>query len=243
VHDVAVRARRQICRRIAAALHGELRAHSAGKGLGATFTFTVPLLLPSAEEEEAMLAEAAQRTAAPPEDASDAAPMASDTEQLQLQLQLQPGTGHAPPPPSSPTLLDASALRILVAEDDASSRIIMHKLLSRLRARVTCVCDGAAAVEAAAAERFDCIFMDLHMPRVDGLAASAAILAAAGAGGAGAAHAPPRIIALTASCSPEVKSRCAAAGMAAHLSKPVSMGRLEGVIRDLLVCAPPPAAA
>jgi hypothetical protein len=41
-----------------------------------------------------------------------------------------------------------------------------------------------------------------------------------------------------------VKARCAAAGMVAHLSKPVNMARLEAVIREqLLVCAPPPVVA
>jgi CheY-like chemotaxis protein len=191
--------KRKICRRIAAALNGELSAHSAGKGLGATFTFTVPLLLPTAEEAAAVLA----ATAAD-------APVA-------LQAAAAP-----------PSVADASWLSILVAEDDAPSRMIMRKLLTRLRARVTCVEDGAAAVAAAAQTRFDLIFMDLHMPHIDGLAATAAILAEAAA-----QQQAPKIVALTASCSEDVKAKCAAAGMVAHLSKPVNTQRLEQLIREL----------
>lgn len=206
-----------ICRRLAAAMHGDLSVHSAGKGHGATFTFAVPLLLPSAEDAAAVLAAQAERGAPVAEEAIADAVAAAVPSAATLPL-LQ----AAPPPP-----LDASALRILVAEDDGASRFIMQKLLARLRANVTCVCDGAEAVEAAAAQRFDLILMDLHMPRLDGMAASAAILAAAPPGCA------PTIVALTASCSEDVKAKCAAAGMTSHLSKPINLPRLEALLREL----------
>ena len=193
-----------ICRRIAGAMRGTLRAHSDGKGRGAAFTLTVPLEVPSSSLEEA--AQSAEVDAAPTELAVPARCPAA-----------------APPPP-----LDASALRVLVAEDDAASRVIMRKLLSRLRAHVTCVEDGAAAVEVCASAFFDIVLMDLHMPRLDGLQASAAILSAA-------TTRRPAIVALTASCSEEVKARCAAAGMTAHLSKPVNTAHLEALIRQQLL--------
>jgi CheY-like chemotaxis protein len=45
------------------------------------------------------------------------------------------------------------------------------------------------------------------------------------------------VVALTASCSEEVKARCAEAGMVAHLSKPIDLQRLERVIRQVTSAA------
>ena len=180
-----------ICRRIAAAMGGDLAAASAGKGKGATFTLSVPLALPTAEEVAAAAL-----------------------------------TESAPAVPAAPV---AHALRVLVAEDDGPSQLIVRKLLSRLGvAHVAVVDDGKAAVQAAAETAFDLILLDLHMPLMDGTAAARRICAAARNAG----KAVPPIVALTASVSEETRRACAAAGMAAHLAKPISLARLERVISE-----------
>ena len=182
-----------ICRRIAAAMGGDLAAASAGKGKGAAFTLSVPLTLPTAEE----LAAAALTESVP---AVPAAPVAQ-----------------------------AHALRVLVAEDDGPSQLIVRKLLSRLGVQhATVVDNGQAAVQAACETAFDLILLDLHMPLLDGMAAARHICAAARDVG----KAVPPIVALTASVSEETQRACAAAGMAAHLAKPISLARLARVIGD-----------
>ena len=80
--------------------------------------------------------------------------------------------------------------------------------------------DGHAAVAAAteAAAAFDAIFLDLHMPGLDGLAAAARIRAHERATGA----APRPIIALTADTLPETRREALAAGIDSLIEKPVA---------------------
>ena len=183
-----------MCRRIVAAMGGDLTATSAGKGKGALFTLSLPLTLPTPAEEAALTERA-------------------------------PAANAAPVP---------HAQRVLVAEDDGPSQLIVRKLLSRLGVEVVIVVDnGQAAVDACARSQavgtaFDLILLDLHMPLLDGMAAARRICAAACDAGK---PAPP-IVALTASVSEETQRACAAAGMAAHLAKPISMARLERVLRE-----------
>ena len=73
------------------------------------------------------------------------------------------------------TRLDARPTRVLAAEDNATNRLILSALLTPLGVDLTLVGDGEAAVEAVAAARFDVVLMDVQMPRMDGLAATAAI--------------------------------------------------------------------
>jgi two-component system response regulator MprA len=58
---------------------------------------------------------------------------------------------------------------LLVADDDRAIRESLDRVLSLEGHRVTAVADGAAALEAARAERVDLIVLDLMMPSVDGL--------------------------------------------------------------------------
>lgn len=67
-----------------------------------------------------------------------------------------------------------AALRILVAEDNLINQRVIGKVLQRCvpGAHVTVVGDGAQALAAALASRFDLVLMDLHMPCMDGLEAT-----------------------------------------------------------------------
>ena len=128
---------------------------------------------------------------------------------------------HAPPAP-----LDA---RILLVEDNPVNQLVVLAMLELLGCRVDVADDGLAACEAAAAQRYDVILMDLHMPRMDGLAATARIRADA----TGASRNTP-IVALTAAALPEDRARCTAAGMADFISKPVNLPRLRECLAALL---------
>ena len=125
--------------------------------------------------------------------------------------------------PSSPGV-PVRSLRVLIAEDNPTNAAIAQAILERAGHRPTWVADGAAAVEAVAAERFDVILMDLEMPRLDGAAATRAIRAAEHA--AGLARVP--VIALSA--HRDAALTAASAGMDAYMAKPVNA---EGLVELL----------
>ncbi len=75
--------------------------------------------------------------------------------------------------------------------------------------------DGAEAVRAAAARHYDLILMDLQMPQMDGLEATAAVRQLPG-------YENVPILALTANYSDEIRQQCQQHGMQDFLSKPVT---------------------
>ncbi len=126
---------------------------------------------------------------------------------------------------SSPSMRPApTGMRVLVAEDHPTNAAIAQAVLERAGHRCHWVPDGAAAVAAVAAERFDAVLMDLEMPVVDGAEAARRIRAAEHE--AGSARLP--IIALSA--HKEAELAAASAGMDAYLRKPLDAGTLDAVL-------------
>ena len=111
----------------------------------------------------------------------------------------------------------AAALRILVAEDEAVSRLAIRTMLARMGHQVVTVSDGLAAVQAFADQDFDCVFMDIQMPELDGLEATRRIHAMQDAGH----QAGAVIIALTAYAMPGDRERFLDGGMDGYVCKPV----------------------
>lgn len=122
--------------------------------------------------------------------------------------------------------------RILVADDNPVNRLAAVRLLQRRGHDVTAVTDGRAAVEAAATQPFDAILMDVEMPGLDGLSATAQIRAAH----TDSALRVP-ILALTAHADPADHARCLAAGMDACLVKPIVAETVVETIRQLRAAA------
>ena len=116
---------------------------------------------------------------------------------------------------------------VLVAEDNAVNQLVLQAMLQNLGCSVDLVADGAAAIEAAAARRYDLVFMDCHMPGTDGYAATRGIRAYEHAAGAS----PVPIVALTAAALAEDRDKCFAAGMNDFLSKPVNMPLLGAMLK------------
>jgi len=116
--------------------------------------------------------------------------------------------------------------RVLVAEDDATNAMLAHMALEHFACDVSLVGDGAEAVDAATREAFDLVFMDYHMPVMDGLHATAAIRAFE------AAHLRRRtpIVALTASAMPDERTRCLEAGMDDIMLKPFAFADLARML-------------
>ena len=120
------------------------------------------------------------------------------------------------------------SLEILLAEDNPVNQKLAVALLAREGHRVEVVGDGAAAVAAAAARRFDLILMDVQMPGMDGLAASAAIRAAETGTGR---HIP--IVAMTAHAMESDRARCLEAGMDDYIPKPIDVAALRARIQAM----------
>ena len=124
--------------------------------------------------------------------------------------------------------VDGRTMRVLLAEDHAINRRVIELLLAGADVDLTCVENGAEAVEAAAIANFDLILMDMQMPVMDGLTAINAIRAAERA----ARRFPVSIWVLSANALPEHVAASLAAGADGHLSKPVSAQALFSALAE-----------
>jgi PAS domain S-box-containing protein len=114
--------------------------------------------------------------------------------------------------------------RVLVVDDNADAAASLALLLKMEDHEVCTAADGIEAVECARTFEPHIIFMDLAMPRLDGLEAARRIR--------GLPHGEyVRIVALTGWGQEADRQRTRAAGMDAHLTKPVSLDALHGVLR------------
>ncbi len=116
---------------------------------------------------------------------------------------------------------------ILLAEDSEDARHVLSLELRHRGCRVITAADGQEAVERALTARPDLILMDLHMPRLDGLAATAQIRAH------GELEAVP-IIAVTAFDTYGIRQAALEAGCQEYLLKPLDPVALERTLRSAL---------
>lgn len=117
-------------------------------------------------------------------------------------------------------------LKILVAEDNATNRLLMKKILERLGHDVDFANDGAEAVAAACRTWYDVVFMDIQMPGTDGIEATRQIAAAR-------TGRRPTIVALTAHAMEGDEQRFRSVHMDHYLSKPVDIRRIETLLNAL----------
>jgi len=126
--------------------------------------------------------------------------------------------------------------RILVAEDHPVSQTLMRAILDRLGCKTEIAADGEQALGAARRGRYDLIFMDMQMPRLDGLGATRAIRRLNNA------SAKTPIVALSANAMREHRDLTSESGMDDHLGKPVTRAdvarMLERWLGDLVVATP-----
>ncbi len=155
---------------------------------------------------------------------------------LERCFQGDPRSAPVPPPPV-PTphhrLRALAGKRILLVEDHPINREILLGLLADTGLIIEVAVDGQQAVERFNDRPCDLILMDLQMPVMDGFTAAAHIRAL-----------DPKvpIIALTADAFAESAEKTRAAGMNAHLTKPINLERLSGVLLEYLAPSLAPSA-
>jgi CheY-like chemotaxis protein len=126
---------------------------------------------------------------------------------ITLPIAPKPNTQSPQAPPLSGEPLD-----ILIVDDVALNRDLLHRLLAADGHRITEAADGAAALTATSQRRFDLVMLDIEMPGMNGLDVCRKIRAGQG---------------------PNRAAQAMAAGMNAHLAKPIMVGALRAQIDTL----------
>jgi CheY-like chemotaxis protein len=148
---------------------------------------------------------------------------------LPLAVVEQAAEEAAPAPVSPSPLWAGAALRILVAEDDATSRQFEGALLQKMGHRVTSVEHGEDALAALELGPFDLVLMDIQMPVMDGRRALAALRDRETGTSA---HVP--VIAVTAHASKSEERGLLAAGFDGYVRKPIRIAELASEMKRVL---------
>ena len=123
--------------------------------------------------------------------------------------------GAEPAAEAADEAADLPPLHVLVAEDNPVNQRVARGLLEKRGHRVTVVPDGRQAVAAVAAGGVDLVLMDLHMPEIDGIAATRAIRAL------DLPFSAVPVVAATAGAMEHEVQACLDAGMDAAVAKPI----------------------
>ena len=123
----------------------------------------------------------------------------------------------------------AAFLQVLLAEDNLVNQRLVVRLLEKRGHRVVVAANGREVLEALEKEGFDLVLMDVQMPEMDGLEATAAIREKEKASGT---H--QWVVALTAHAMKGDRERCLAAGMDGYLSKPIRPRELDAILQSYL---------
>ncbi len=116
-------------------------------------------------------------------------------------------------------------VRVLLAEDNSINQKVAQRLLTKLGCHVVVACTGLEVLELVKNRTFDLVLMDVQMPEMDGLAATAAIRQDERSSGRHLA-----IAAMTAGAMNGDADRCLAAGMDGYVAKPLDLQELAATI-------------
>jgi signal transduction histidine kinase/CheY-like chemotaxis protein/ligand-binding sensor domain-containing protein len=139
----------------------------------------------------------------------------------------------APASPESPVARpsvreDLRGLRVLVAEDNAVNQKVVRRFLEKHGHTVALAATGLDAIAAVEKREFDLVLMDVQMPELDGLEATARIRAQEGATGK---H--RTIVAMTAHAMKGDRERCLSAGMDSYICKPLNPAELLALLENV----------
>jgi len=118
--------------------------------------------------------------------------------------------------------------KVLVAEDNPINQKVAIRMLVNMGCSVDLVEDGLAAVDAVNTGDYDLVLMDIQMPNMDGLTATALIREMNGD------MSKVPIVAMTANALAEDREACMVAGMNDYLAKPVTTTQLREMVKKWL---------
>ena len=116
-------------------------------------------------------------------------------------------------------------LKVLYAEDNVVNQKVLSRVLNRAGIEdITIVDNGKSAVDMYQAEKYDCIFLDMQMPVMDGIEACKQIVK----------HDPDAVVIfVTAHALDEFKAQAVGVGGKSFISKPFRLGDIQGVLDEL----------
>jgi CheY-like chemotaxis protein len=120
---------------------------------------------------------------------------------------------------------DIKSLRILVAEDNEDNQLLMRVFFKKLGLKFKLAENGLEALQEVTEKTYDLIFMDVHMPEMDGLEATRRIRSVEKS-----RRTHQTILALTALSTPDDIERCMESGMDGHISKPIQLQGLSEIL-------------
>ncbi len=132
----------------------------------------------------------------------------------------------APSAASTKSTRKGKMLNILLAEDNPVNQKVAKRMLEKRNHQVVVAGDGKQALDALGKQIFDLVFMDVQMPEMDGMEATASIRDREKSTGA---H--QTIIALTAHAMKGDRELCIAGGMDDYLTKPIRPDELDAILR------------
>lgn len=116
---------------------------------------------------------------------------------------------------------------ILIVEDNDVNALILRSMLRKHGYDPQVARDGEEGVAMTTRHKPRLVFMDLHMPRLDGYAAASAIRTRMNGSS-------PILVAVTATATGDVEAACRVAGFTCVLPKPILIGELIGMVRRFL---------
>jgi signal transduction histidine kinase/CheY-like chemotaxis protein len=126
----------------------------------------------------------------------------------------------------SSTPASDEAFKVLIVDDNEINRKLLVKILDRMKIHSITADSGNRAIELLEQERVDLVFMDYHMPELNGIETTKIIFEKI--------KNPPPIIALTADILPETAQECKKVGMKELLAKPIQRAELKRVLHAYL---------
>ncbi|MCC6899705.1 MAG: response regulator [Polyangiaceae bacterium] len=135
-----------------------------------------------------------------------------------------------PPPPL--VVSSGAGRRILIAEDNFFTQVILKRTVERLGHAVEVAQNGLEVIDALGVGNFDAVIMDCQMPLLDGYSTTARLREL------GYDRAALPVIALTASAVPGDREKCLRSGMNDYLTKPFTLAEVGATLERWLSASP-----
>ncbi|WP_235338284.1 PAS domain-containing hybrid sensor histidine kinase/response regulator [Paenibacillus wulumuqiensis] len=120
--------------------------------------------------------------------------------------------------------IDVSDLSVLVAEDHPVNQQLMEDIIQKFGCKVDTVSNGVEAYAAIVRHHYDLVFMDVHMPMMDGIAVSNLIQQLLPT------EARPAIVAVTANVGSDIREECLQSGMLDVIAKPIHPAEIHRML-------------